>query len=242
MPEAAPANTPGIIEEKHRIAVYGRSINATLYRPATASKDDPAPGILFLQEIFGVIDPLIRDARELAGMGYAVLVPDLYSEMGAIRFCIREFFTAAGINNRPGNPALKEIFHVLDYLESLDTVDRERIGAIGMCLTGGFILHLARRPELKAPVVYHHSLGLTGAGIPADDARQVVNTVQGHYVPNDLFCPRSKQDQLKGLLGEKLDFHFYPEGHHGLRSRDRNTPEGKLAWERTKTFFREHLA
>ena len=142
-----------------------------------------------------------EDARDLAASGYAVLVPDLYSEMGVARFCIREFFTAAGQENRPGgHPALDEVFATLDYLERIEGVDPSRIGAIGQCLTGGFALHLARRPEVKAPVVYHHSLGLRGAGIPEADAAQIQNQIQGHYAENDpLFCPRARQERLKAV-------------------------------------------
>ncbi len=236
-----------VITEEHSIAVYGRMIKGTLYRPVLAAsparpgRPKPVPGILYLHEIFGVIDGYVADARELASLGFAVLLPDLYSGIGAMKFCIREFFTEAGLKNTSDNPALKEIFHVLDYLETIDGVDRTRIGAMGACLTGGFILHLARRPELKAPVVYHHSLGLTGAGIPPQDALNVQNRIQGHYVPNDLFCSRAKQEKLQELLGTRLEHHLYPEGHHGLRSRDRDTESGKLAWERTKAFFTEQL-
>ncbi len=233
---------PDITTQKHRIAVYGRTIEASLYRPATAGRTSPVPGILFLHEIFGVTRQVTADVLELAGLGYAVLAPDLYSDMGATRFCIREFFNEAGVKNRSDNPALQEVFTVLDYLKTLDGVDAGRIGAVGMCLTGGFIIHLAKRPELKAPVIFHHSLGLFGAGAPRRDVAGVQNTIQAHFVPNDLFCPKLKQENLKNALGEKLEVHFHPDGHHGLRSRDRNRPAGREAWTLTKEFFRQHLA
>lgn len=228
--------------EDHRIAVYGRFIDATLFRSDIASDKHPVPGILLLHEAFGVTSQIKEDAKELAGLGYGVLVPDLYSETGAARYCIRQFITEAGMKNRSSNPAVHELFHVLDYLETLPCIDRERIGAVGMCLTGGFILHLARRPELKAPVIFHHSLGLAGAGVSPRAAAQVRHTIQGHYVTNDLFCPKARQEALRDLLGDKLDYHLYPGAKHGLRSVDRNTRAGQEAWEKTKAFFAEHLA
>lgn len=69
------------------------------------------------------------------GEGYAVLAPDLYSGMGALRFCIRQFFTQAGrVNaNETRQAARREVFAVLDHLKTLPTVDAERIGALGQC-------------------------------------------------------------------------------------------------------------
>lgn len=228
-------------KHKHRIDTGERKIDAALYRPAGGRT--PLPGILYLHEAFGVRKYVREDARELAGEGYAVFVPDLFSEIGALRFCVREFMTKAGRENRSGgHPALDEVFVVLDYFEHLEGVDRTRVGCIGQCLTGGYVLHLARRPEMKAPVLYHHSLGTRGAGVSRKDAEKIRHTVQGHFAENDpVFCPRQRVEKLRSLLGEKLDYHEHPNVGHGLRSRFRDTPEGREAWTQTKAFFREHL-
>ena len=151
-------------EETLRIGVGARSIHAHLFHPTGAGR---SPGILFLMEVYGVRPWVLADARDLAAEGYAVLVPDLYSEMGGLRFCLRQFFNAAGRTNanETEQEALREVFAILEHLKTLPAVDAERIGALGQCLSGGFALHLARRPDVKAPVVYHHSLGITAAGI-----------------------------------------------------------------------------
>lgn len=229
-----------IVEDAVRIPVETRSIEAHFLRPAGAG---PYPGILLLMEFFGVRDWLLADARDLATDGYAVLVPDLYAGMGRLRFCIRQFFTQAGRTNanETRHEALREVFAILEHLKTLPTVDAERLGALGQCLTGGFALHLARRPEVKAPVVYHHSLGVTGAGIDPADAAEIQHVIQGHFVEPDPFCPRARRERLRRLLGERLEYHPHPVVGHGLRSLYRDTAEGQATWRQTKAFFAAHL-
>lgn len=229
-----------LLEETLRIPVGTRSVNAMLFSQAGAHR---RPGILLLMELYGVRSWLLEDARDLAAESYAVLVPDLYSEMGLLRFCIRQFFSQAGRANanETQQEALREVFTILDHFAQLPQVDGQRIGALGQCLTGGFALHLARRPEVKAPVVYHHSLGITGAGIDPVDAVEIRQVVQGHFVQPDLFCPRARRERLRQLLGDHLDYHLHPGVGHGLRSVFRSTVEGRAAWQQTKDFFAAHL-
>ena len=229
-----------LCEETLHVPVGTRSVNAYLLHPAGAG---PYPGILLLMELYGVRSWLLADARDLAAEGYTVLVPDLYSEMGLLRFCIRQFFSQAGRANanETQQEALREVFAILDHFTQLPQVDGQRIGALGQCLTGGFALHLARRSEVKAPVVYHHSLGMTGAGIDPADAAEIRQVVQGHFVQPDPFCPRARQERLRQLLGDRLDSHLHSGVGHGLRSVFRNTVEGRLTWKQTKDFFATHL-
>jgi carboxymethylenebutenolidase len=229
-----------ILEDTVQIPVGTRSIEAHFIRPAGVG---PYPGILLLMELYGVRSWLLADSRDLATEGYAVLVPDLYSEMGALRFCLRQFFHQAGRTNanETRQAALREVFAILEYLKTLPAVDAERLGALGQCLTGGFALHLARRPDVKAPVVYHHSLGVTGAGIDPADAAEIRQVIQGHFVQPDPFCPRARQARLRWLLGDRLDYHLHPDVGHGLRSLFRNTVEGRATWQQTKAFFAAHL-
>jgi carboxymethylenebutenolidase len=229
-----------LLEATLRIPVGTRSVNAMLFSQAGAHR---RPGILLLMEFCGVRSWLLEDARDLAAESYAVLVPDLYSDLGRLRFCIRQFFHQAGRTNanETRQEALREVFAILEHLKTLPAVDAERLGALGQCLTGGFALHLARRSDVKAPVVYHHSLGVTGAGIDPADAAEIRQVIQGHFVQPDPFCPRARQERLCHVLGERLDYHLHPGVGHGLRSVFRNTVEGRLTWQQTKEFFAAHL-
>jgi len=225
--------------EALRVPYDGRAFDAHLYLPETA---EPAPGILYLHDIFGVIGGSLGDASDLAGEGFVVLVPDLYSLFGRTKYCIRSFFHPASLTNSAANPALPEIAALVEHLKAHERVDGERLGIFGQCLTGGYVLHMAKRSDMRAPVLNHHSFGVVGTGFPDADAAGVRNTVQGHFVEKDpLFCLKRKSEGLKRQLGDRLEYLWYPGIKHGIRTVERRTPQAAESWEATKRFYRESL-
>jgi carboxymethylenebutenolidase len=217
-------------------AVGRRTIDVEVYRPAGG---EPAPGVLLLHELFGLTSHVRADARALAREGYLVFAPDLYSD-GMGRYCVRFLFSRAAMANTRDAPEAHEIHALLDHLKAHPACNG-RLGMIGMCLTGGFVLQMARRDDLAAPVVYHHSVGRRGSGIPDGDAARVKTLVQGHFVEGDRLCPRGRVEALAAQLGERLEVNLYAGAGHGLRSAFRHTPAAEEAWQRTLAFFREQL-
>lgn len=215
-----------------------RAIDAELYLPA----ETPRPGILLLHELFGLDSQVRADARDLARAGYVVLVPDLYSGgVGMRRYCVRMMFSAATLTNRGDTEQIAEVNACMDRLARLPECDG-KLGVLGMCLTGGFALHMARRDDVSAPVVYHHSFGVRGSGISDADASEIDTRVQGHFGGDDrVLCPRARVEALSRQLGDKLEINTYPGTGHGLRSAFRYTPAGEEAWRRTLVFFAEQL-
>ena len=61
-----------------RVSVDGGEMPADLHLPT----GDRGPGIVLFQEIFGVTDYIDGRARDLAALGYVVLVPHLYWRQG----------------------------------------------------------------------------------------------------------------------------------------------------------------
>ena len=219
------------------VTLKNRTIQLEVYQPATPNK---APGILYLHELFGLLDFYRKDALELARRGYLVYLPDMYSGK-KINYCVSSMVHEAGRQNRSDNPLLQEVNDLLDRLKQ-EPACNGKLGMIGMCLTGGFVIQCAMREDVKAPVVYHHSLGMEGAGLPTEEEPQLINVkrMQGHFSKGDVFCPAKRRNRLKDLLGERLESHVYP-APHGFRSVSRGTQSGKQAWKRTLRFFEEHL-
>jgi carboxymethylenebutenolidase len=218
-----------------RIPTGRRAVVVETYQPAGAG---PWPGVLLLHELIGLTDHVRADATELADRGYLTWCPDLFTG-GAASYCIRRFFTPAGLGNHD-DAQVREVGTLLDALKADPGCDR-RLGMIGMCMTGGFVLHMARRDDLSAPVVYHHAPGITGAGISAADAAEIRGPVQGHFAADDRICPKRRADQLKATLGARLDLHVHPDAGHGLRSRFRSTAAGAEAWRETLAFLDRQL-
>lgn len=100
--------------EVKRIALGTRDINVEVYAPATPG---PAPGILMLHELFGILDFYREDAADLAARGYLVYVPDLFTG-GALRYCIRAMVSEAGRMNRANSPLNLEMHALLDALKA----------------------------------------------------------------------------------------------------------------------------
>lgn len=221
--------------EKIQVSAQGREIDVEVYAPAG---DEPAPGILVLHELFGLLDVYRQDAEDLARRGYLVYLPDLFTG-GAARYCIRALVSAAARRNESITGPNQEVHDLLDSLK-YDKRCNGRLGMIGMCLTGGFVLHMAKREDMDAPVVYHHSLGLQGSGIPKNDSLEEVRLMQGHWARVDPMCPRKRRQALKTELGDRLEAYEY-DMPHGFRSVSRKLKDSKLVWDRTLDFFERQL-
>ncbi len=223
-----------------QLPLLNRTIDAFLYK---ASGEEKRPGILFLPDLTGVQKTTHKSAEILRNDGdYNVLIPDLYSGGSSIRnYCVQFLMSALVRNNEPnGNPPLAEFFEILDQFKEFGNVDENNIGVVGQCLTGGFVLHAAIRPEVKAPVVFHHSFGLKGSGIPKSCSSLIDNKVQGHFAYVDPMCPVWRVKQLEEELHGNLETHWYSLPH-GIPHLFFNTQQGKKAFERMGKFFEEQL-
>ena len=226
--------------ERAAHAVGRRTIDVEYYLPEGAGPARRVPGVLLLHELFGVTSNVRADARALAREGYLVMAPDLYSG-GARSYCMKFFFSRAAVENRSDAEGAQEIHRLLDHLKEHPACNG-KLGMIGMCLTGGYVLQMARRDDLAAPVVFHHSFGVRGSGIPEADARDIRATVQGHFAEGDRLCPRRRVEALAAQLGDRLEVNMYQGAGHGLRSVFRHSAPGEEAWQRTLAFFRTQLA
>jgi carboxymethylenebutenolidase len=233
------------VQPERRSVIAGlrrRSIEVEIYTPDPAAHGPgPWPGVLLLHEMFGLNSNVRADARDLARAGYLVAAPDLYGAAGMRRYCMRMVFTAEALANRGDSELVQEVHACLDDLKA-DPRCNGKLGMIGMCLTGGFALQMARRDDMAAPVVFHHGFGMRDGGLPDAEASDVKHTVLGLFAEQDrVACPRARVDRLQEVLGDRLEATIYPGVGHGLRSAFRYTPQGAQAWQRTLDFFAEHL-
>ena len=221
--------------EKIQVSAQGREIDVEVYAPAGG---EPAPGILLLHELFGLLDCYREDAQDLADRGYLVYLPDLFTG-GASKYCIRAMVSEAARKNRSTNGPNLEVHDLLDALKA-DERCNDRLGMIGMCLTGGFVLHMAKRDDMQAPVIYHHSLGLQGSGVPKEESLAEIKVLQGHWAKRDPFCPAKRRNRLINELGDRVEAHVY-NMPHGFRSVSRSMKDSALVWDRTLDFFERQL-
>ena|ERR1700722_822702 len=92
------------------------------------------PGVIVIQEWWGLTTHMAHTADRLAGEGYVVLAPDLYGgttthdEGEALQLLLE----------LPVDRAVRDLHGAVDYLLSLDEVAGETLGVVGFCMGGSF--------------------------------------------------------------------------------------------------------
>ena len=233
---------------------------------------DGAP-VLLMQELPGMTKHTLALAKRLAGDGYQVYMPLMFGKPGSpieplknvIRLCIqKEFHFLAWHKPSP----IADWLRLLCKHISAENGDR-KIGAIGMCLTGRFVLSLMVEDSLVAPVMSQpgHPKGHGNAknaatlGIPACDLasakkRAEIDGVQvlGLRFEDDPFCPPERFETMEKEFGKNfirfdIDRSLYAEHNirdkaHAVLSIDYSNkpahPTG-LAYEKMLGFFAERL-
>lgn len=212
--------------------------------------DGPWPGMVLVHEAFGLDDVMRRAADRVAGMGYAVLAPDLLSR-GRRPVCLVRTFWAL---RRGRGQAFDDIDAARAALLA-DPACGGSVGVIGFCLGGGFALVLAGRPGWGAAVVNYGMLPSDPSVL--DGACPVVASYGGR----DLYLSGAA-GRLRTALrdrGVAQDVKEYPEAGHSFLNEEDNTPwyaapvaglvfragpepaSAEDAWGRIEVFLEEHL-
>src|SRR4051812_25831482 len=216
----------------------GKSLSGYLAEPAQAAS---APGIVVIQEWWGLNDQIKGVADKLAKAGYRALVPDLYR--GKIGLDAKEAeHLMTGLNF--GDAAGQDVRGAVQYLKQSGA----KVGVTGYCMGGALaILASVFVPEVDATVAWY--------GFPPleyVDASKITAPLLGHFALHDGFFKIEQVDQLEQKLkaaNVKYTFHRYDAGHAfasddpiihtvGLK---KDAAAAAQAWERTLEFFGQHL-
>lgn len=208
-----------------------------------AAPDGGGPGVIVIQEWWGLV-PHIRDLCErFAAEGFVALAPDLYGgESTTEPDAAGKLMMALNIER-----AAKDLTGAVDALLGRDETTGGGVGVVGFCMGGGLALWLATlRPDaVKACVPFYGVIPWQAA---QPDYSRLEGAVQGHYGDSDDFLPvdqvRALEQQLKGL-GKDAEFHVYEGAGHAFLNDTR--PEAYVeeaaqdAWNRTIDFLQKQL-
>ncbi|MGC9953911.1 MAG: dienelactone hydrolase family protein [Rhizomicrobium sp.] len=205
------------------------------------------PGIVVIQEIFGVNAAMRAVADELAASGFFALVPDLFWRLEpGVQLTDKtdaEWQRAFDLMKRfDAKLGVQDIQTTLTRLRTIPGCTG-KVGAVGYCL-GGLLAYLtAARTDSDASVGYYGVNIQTMLG----EAANIKKPLMLHVAGKDEFVPPEAQKQIvDGLARYKLiTIHRYPEMNHAFAR-----PGGKhydqanagLANSRAATFFRQHLS
>jgi carboxymethylenebutenolidase len=218
----------------------GKSVNGYLAEPAQPAK---APGMVVIQEWWGLNDQIKGVADKLAKAGYRALVPDLYRGKQTLE--AKEAEHLMGTLNF-GDVAAQDIRGAVQHLKSSGS---PKAGVTGFCMGGALtLLSAVNVPEADAFAVWY--------GYPPleyIDASKIKGPILGHFALDDQFFPIGKVDELEKKLREakaKFEFHRYKAKHafaneevneRKLPPLEYNPQAAELAWKRTMEFLDKSL-
>lgn len=209
-----------------------------------ARPDDDAtyPGVVLVQEWWG-IEPHVRDlAQKLAAEGFVVAVPDLYH--GRIVTEPDEAMKMAMLLRQNIDRASQEIIGALETLKAMPDVEPKKLGLIGFCLGGTLTYIIAARYRNLGAVVPFYAGGYDPT--PADVAK-VSAPILAVYGSRDQSIPVTRVEAIERMYrdaGKDITVRIYDAGHAFLNpDHGAGNPEAAAdAWPRAVNFLRQHLA
>jgi carboxymethylenebutenolidase len=220
-------------------ASNGGQAHGYLSVPASGS----GPGVIVIQEWWGLTDYIVDVADRLAAEGFVALAPDLFGgrtthdsdEAGEL------------MSQLPVAKAAQDLGGAVDYLLGHEAVTSSKLGAVGFCMGGGFVLMLAAQQgdKIGAAVPFYG----VGEAVPSQYS-SLTAAVQGHYGEQDQMYPaasaRALEQQIREEAGVDVEFFFYPAGHAFHAEHDLlgtyDPDSAALAWQRTVQFLKDRLS
>jgi len=234
-----------IITETVKIPAHdGGAFAAYVARPDT---EDDVPGIVVIQEIFGVNSDMRAKCDELAGQGYVAVCPDLF-------WRIEE-----GVELVDSEPAQLErafeLFGLFNELQGLDDLKttlgyvrhhgacNEKVGTLGYCLGGKLAYMMACHSNADANVAYY--------GVTIDtllhESEGIDAPLLMHMAEKDEFVDGEAQEKIKAHFKNRnlVAIHSYADMDHAFARENGmhfDKEAANLANGRTAEFLKEYLA
>jgi carboxymethylenebutenolidase len=199
------------------------------------------PGLVVIQEWWGLTGHIASITDRFAEAGFVSLAPDLYG--GATTHDADE----AGrlMAQLPVARAARDLAGAVDFLLASEVVTGDRVGAVGFCMGGSFVLALASQEggKVGAAVAFYP------VGDLPDDYSGLQASVLAHFGEDDAFVPIEAADQLSAQIsagtGRSPTIERYPAGHAFVNDDNLlgtyDQAQADAAWARTVAFLHEHL-
>ncbi len=215
----------------------GSSVPGYLSPPASGR----GPGVVVIQEWWGLVDHIKDVADRFAGEGYVALAPDMYhgkttsepDEAGKLMLALRM------------DQAARDLSGAYEFLMGLPEVSPKKVGSVGYCMGGGLSLYLATLKPIDACVIYYGVVPKEAS----PDLSAIRGPVLGHFAQNDDFASPASAHDLEGklrALSKNVAFHIYPETQHAFFNDSNPGVYDKGAagesWSRTLEFYSVNLS
>ncbi len=196
---------------------------------------ESAPGVVVIQEWWGLNDQIKGVADRFAKTGYRALAPDLYRGKVTLEALEAEHLMS---NLDFGDAAIQDVRGAIQHLKE----SSPKVAAMGFCMGGALsILAAMHVPEVDAAIPWY--------GLPpeeAGDPKTIKIPLQGHFALEDEHFTPAQVDVLESNLKEgnvNYEIYRYQANHaFGNATGDNYDPEtAKLAWQRTFEFLGKYI-
>jgi carboxymethylenebutenolidase len=214
------------------------TVSAFLVKP---DGKGPFPGVVVIQEWWGLNDWIKDQARALAKEGYVALAVDLYRG----KVADKQEDAHQLMMGTPPERAVRDLKAGYGYLRGRAEVKNTEIGSIGWCMGGRYSLELAvQEPTLAAAVAYY--------GAPPTEAgsiEKIKAPVLGNFGGEDKGPAPDVVKAFEAAMkkaGKSVDIKIYEGAGHAFANVDNpwggyREAAAKDAWARTVGFFAKHL-
>jgi carboxymethylenebutenolidase len=209
------------------------------------------PGVVVLQEIFGVNVHIREVTERIAKQGYVAIAPALFQRQAP---GFETGYTPEDIEIGRGyamqtqaSELLSDIQAAIDYLKSLPQVKKDGFGCIGFCF-GGHVAYLAATlPDVKATASFYgagiatRTFGVGAATVTRTP--EIKGTLYAFFGMEDASIPSEQIDEIAAELEKYKISHRvfrYDGADHGFFCNHRASYNPKAAadaWEQVKQLF-----
>ena len=240
----------------------GDEVRAILATPPARSGDERVPGIVLVQEVFG-LDPHVESmAERLAGEGFAVLAPDLYSREGTPGpkptekrpFPVWSMDEVrAAVASLPDRRVLGDLEAGLERIASEPGVDGKHLGAVGFCMGGNYAYLLGCSSRRLAAVVdfygrfVYRELSPNKPVQPLELALNLSCPMLAIFGEKDPSISTEDIERFRRVMDQfarDVTIVTFPDAGHGFlndRRRSYDADAAQEAWKLAVDFLREHL-
>jgi carboxymethylenebutenolidase len=207
---------------------------------ARPKDNGPFPGVIVVQEWWGLNDNIKDIAQRFAREGFAAFAPDLYhgvvaAEPGQAQKQMMQLDMTR---------ASQELVKATEYLAEQPYIDSRGIGAIGFCMGGGLAMTLATdTPLIRAVAPFYGA-----PPEPIDKVQSLAGPVFAVFAEHDDWIGPPVREKLHQALEEhskQFEIKVYPGTHHGFFNDTRkDVHDAKAstdAWKHVISLFRENL-
>jgi carboxymethylenebutenolidase len=202
------------------------------------------PGVIVIQEWWGLVPHIRELCDRFASEGFVALAPDLFhgkttTEPDDAQKLMMEMQL---------DTAARDMVGAGRWLAAQERTAGDRVAIVGFCMGGALALYAAAQSDVFGAVVaFYPAFGRTDAARP--DYSAIRGAVLAHFAEDDDYYDHDKVEQFAAAVrggGSDIEVHWYPESGHAFfndhRPEVHKPHQSRVAWERTLSFLRKHLA